>query len=151
MLPELNINDGFSGRTNVPASGSRAYEQDGATYGATQSQDQVLNTFNIDLALSVMDFGLAFFNAQQAQDRVLLRRKRTERMAQNLTLDIINAYCRVAAAQRSADITRAMLATCRDRNEVIRRLRKDNKISPFRAFDEISRFNEMERRQTAYE
>ena len=151
MLPELNFNDGFSGRTNVPASSSKAYKKDGATYGATQSQDQVLNTFNIDLALSVMDFGLAFFNAQQAHDRVLLRRKRTERMAQNLTLDIINAYCRVAAAQRSADITRQMLATCRDRNEVIRRLRKENKISPFRAFDEISRFNEMERRQAAYE
>ncbi len=151
MLPELNFNDGFSGRTNVPASSSQAYERDGATYGATQSQDQVLNTFNIDLALSVMDFGLAFFNGQQAQDRVLLRRKRTERMAQNLTLDIINAYCRVAAAQRSLDITRAMLVTCRDRNEIIRKLRKENKISPFRAFDEISRFNEMERRQTAYD
>ena len=151
MLPELNINDGFSGRTNIPASSSKAYARDGATYGATQSQDQVLNTFNIDLALSVMDFGLAFFNAQQAQDRVLLRKQRTQRMAQNLTLDIINAYCRVAAAQRSSNITRRMLSTCRDRNELIRRLRKDNKISPFRAFDEITRFNEMERRQTAYE
>ena len=151
MLPELNINDGFSGRTNIPASSSKAYASDGATYGATQSQDQVINTFNIDLALSIMDFGLAFFNAQQAQDRVLLRKQRTERMAQNLTLDIINAYCRVAAAQRSSNITRRMLSTCRDRNELIRRLRKANKISPFRAFDEISRFNEMERRQAAYE
>ena len=26
MLPELNINDGFSGRSNVPASGSKAYD-----------------------------------------------------------------------------------------------------------------------------
>ena len=151
MLPELNINDGFSGRSNTPASSSRAYASDGATYGATQSQDRVINTFNIDLALSVMDFGLAFFNSQQAHDRVLMRKQRTERMAQNLTLDIINAYCRVAAAQRSRDITRGMLATCRSRNEVIKRLRQANKISPFRAFDEIRRFNEMERRQTAYE
>ena len=151
MLPELNINDGFSGRSNTPASSSRAYARDGATYGATQSQDRYINTFNIDLALSVMDFGLAFFNSQQAQDRVLLRKQHTERMAQNLTLDIINAYCRVAAAQRSSDITRGMLATCRDRNELIKRLRQANKISPFRAFDEIRRFNEMERRQTAYE
>jgi len=150
MLPELNINDGFSGRNNIPASGSKAYEQDGATYGASQSQDRVLNTFNIDLALSVMDFGLAFFNTQQAQDRVLLRRKRTERMAQNLTLDIINAYCRVAAAQRSSDISLQMLETCKERNKTIQNLRRAKKISPFRAFDEITRFNEMERRQTAF-
>ena len=98
-----------------------------------------------------MDFGLAFFNSQQAHDRVLMRRQRTERMAQNLTLDIINAYCRVAAAQRAWGITQGMLATCRERNKVIKRLYSAKKISPFRAFEEIRRFNEMERRQTAYE
>ena len=151
MLPELNINDGFSGRSNIPASSSRAYKQDGATYGASQSQDTFINTFNIDLALSVMDFGLAFFNSQQANDRVLMRKKRTERMAQNLTLDIISAYCRVAAAQRSSEITRGMLEKCRNRNTLIKQLLKANKISPFRAFDEIRKFNEMERRQTAYD
>ena len=151
MLPELNINDGLTGRNNIPASSSKAYASDGATYGASQSQDKVINTFNIDLALSIMDFGLAFFNSQQAHDRVLMRRQRTERMAQNLTLDIINAYCRVAAAQSARDITRGMLTTCRERNKIIKRLRAANKISPFRAFDEIRRFNEMERRQVAYE
>ena len=151
MLPELNINDNFSGRSNIPASSSKAYDTDGATYGASQSQDKVLNTFNIDLALSVMDFGLAFFNSQQAQDRLLLRKQRTERMAQNLTLDIINAYCRVAAAQNAWGITSGMLAICRERNKTISSLRKKNQITPFRAFEEIRRFNEMERRQTAYE
>ena len=151
MLPELNINDGFSGRSNVPASGSKAYDSTGATYGASQSQDQVINTFNIDLALSIMDFGLAFFNSQQAHDRVLLQKQRTERMAQNLTLDIINAYCRVAAAQRAWGITNGMLAICRERNQTIKSLRRKNRITPFRAFEEIRRFNEMERRQTAYE
>ena len=151
MLPELNINDGLTGRNNIPASSSRAYTGDGATYGASQSQDKVINTFNIDLALSIMDFGLAFFNSQQAHDRVLMRRQRTERMAQNLTLDIINAYCRVAAAQRAWGITQGMLATCRERNIVIKRLYTAKKITPFRAFEEIRRFNEMERRQAAYE
>ena len=151
MLPQLNINDGFSGRSNVAASSSKAYDETGATYGASQSQDNNINTFNIDLALSVMDFGLAFFNSQQANDRVLMRKKRTERMAQNLTLDIINAYCRVAAAQRSSEISRGLLEKCRNRNTLIRQLLKAKKISPFRAFDEIRKFNEMERRQTAYE
>ena len=151
MLPELNINDGLTGRNNIPASSSRAYTGDGATYGASQSQDKVINTFNIDLALSIMDFGLAFFNSQQAHDRVLMRRQRTERMAQNLTLDIINAYCRVAAAQRAWGITQGMLVTCRERNKVIKRLYNAKKISPFRAFEEIRRFNEMERHQAAYE
>ena len=152
MLPELNINDGFSGRSNTPASGSKAYTGDGATYGPAQNQDRFLNTFNIDLALSVMDFGLAFFNSQQAQDRVLLRKQQTERMAQNLTMDIINAYCKVAAAQRAAELSRTMLQVCNERLNLIRNLRASKgKISEFRAFEEIRRFNDVDRRLTTFE
>ena len=150
MLPDITINNNFSGRSNVPASGSKAYKSDGATYGASQSQDQNINNFNIDFALSVMDFGLAFFNSQQANDRLLMKKQRTERMAQNLTLDIIHAYCRVAAAQRAQSITQGLLNTCRDRNELIGNLAKNKKITPFRAFDETRRFIEMERRLTTY-
>ncbi|OQA88257.1 MAG: Outer membrane efflux protein [Lentisphaerae bacterium ADurb.Bin242] len=150
MLPELNINNNFSGRSNVPASSSEAYAGDGATYGASQNQDKNINFFNIDLALSVMDFGLAFFNSQQAQDRLLLRKQHTERMAQNLTLDVVRAYCRVAAAQRAIDITRGLLETCRDRYTLISNLAKAKQITPFRAFDETRKFIEMERRLTAY-
>lgn len=154
MLPELNINDGFSGRSNIPASSSKAYTGDGATYDAAQNQDRFLNTFNIDLALSVMDFGLAFFNSLQAQDRVILRKRQTERMAQNLTMDIINAYCKVAAAQRAAELSREMLQVCHERLNLIRTLRASkgkDRISEFRAFEEIRRFNDVDRRLITYE
>lgn len=150
MLPELNINNVYTARSNIPASSSKAYAGDGATYGYSQNQDQDINYFNIDLALSVMDFGLAFFNSQQAQDRLFLRRQNTERMAQNLTLDVIRAYCRVASSQRAIDITRGLLETCRDRYTLISNLAKAKQITPFRAFDETRKFIEMERRLTVY-
>ena len=74
MLPELNISNNLTGRNNTPASSSKQLHGDGpGTYSYSQSQDKTVNYLNIDLALSVLDFGLAFFNTQQAQDRLLLR------------------------------------------------------------------------------
>lgn len=150
MLPEINFNEHFSGRTNTPASSSRSFKGEGLTYGATQSQDRVSNLFNIDFALSIMDFGLAFFNSQQAQDRVILRKQRTERMVQNLTMDVIHAYCKVAAAQRAVTITKDLLHACKNRAVLIERLAKARQITPFRAFEETRKFNEMERSLTAF-
>ena len=148
MLPEINISNSFTGRSNTPASSSKA--SGGATYGASTSSDRNINAFNIDFALSVMDFGLAFFNSQQAHDRYLMRQQRTERVSQNLTLDVVRVYFQVAAAQRAINITRGLLATCRDRYTLIKKLSDAKKITPFRAFDETSRFIEMERKLTDY-
>ena len=150
MLPELNVTDNFSSRNNTPASSSRKVGESGLTYGYSQSQDREVNYFNVDLALSVIDFGLAFFNTQQAQDRVYMREQRTVRASQNLTLDVVRAYFSVAAAQKAIRITTGLLEECRSRYELIQKLGKKGQIDPFRAFDETRRFIEMEKRLTNY-
>lgn len=151
MLPELNISNNYMERNNTPASSSRQIHGVGpGTYSYSQSQDRGINYFNIDLALSVLDFGLAFFNTQQAQDRLLLRQQRTRRAEQNLFLDTVRVYFQVAAAQRAVKITSSLLENCKNRYELINKLGDDGKISPFRAFDEVKRFVEMEKRLTNY-
>jgi outer membrane protein TolC len=150
MLPELNVSDSLTGRSNTPASGSRKIADNGLTYGYSTSQDRNVNYFNIDLALSVVDFGLAFFNTQQARDRVLIREQRTRRVAQNLTFDVVKTYFQVAAAQRAIKITTGLLEDCRSRYQLIEKLSKSRAITPFRAFDETKRFVEMEKRLTNY-
>ena len=72
-------------------------------------------------------------------------------MVQNLTMDVIHAYCKVAAAQRAVSITRDLLHACRNRIAMIERLARKRQITPFRAFEETRKFNEMERTLTAYE
>ena len=150
MLPELNISDSFTARSNTPASSSKKTAGDGLTYGYSTSQDRNVNYFNVDLALSVVDFGLAFFNTQQARDRVMIREQRTRRAAQNLTFDVVKAYFQVAAAQRAIKITTGLLEDCRSRYQLIEKLSKKRAITPFRAFDETKRFVEMEKRLTNY-
>ncbi len=151
MLPELNISNNLTGRNNVPASSSRQVHGHGpGTYSYSQSQDKTVNYLNVDLALSVLDFGLAFFNTQQSQDRLLLRQQRTRRAEQNLVLDTVRVYFQVAAAQRAIRVADKLLDECRDRYKLIEQMGDSGQITPFRAFDEVKQFVEMEKRLTNY-
>lgn len=151
MLPELNVSNNLTGRNNTPASSSKQLHGDGpGTYSYSQSQDKTVNYLNIDLALSVLDFGLAFFNTQQSQDRLLLRQQRTRRAEQNLVLDTVRVYFQVAAAQRAITITTELLKDCRNRYELIEKMEEAGQITPFRAFDEVRDFVDMEKCLTNY-
>ncbi len=151
MLPELTVSDNLTHRDNTPASSSRQLDGFGpGTYSYSQSQDRTVNYLNIDLALSVVDFGLAFFNTCQANDRMLLRQQHTRRAEQNLVLETVRLYFQVAAAQRAINITTRLLDECKNRYELIERMGAAGEITPFRAFDEAKRFVDMERRLTNY-
>ncbi len=151
MLPELNVSNNFTGRTNTPASSSKQIHGEGpGTYSYSQSQDRNVNYLNVDLALSVLDFGLAFFNTSQSQDRMLLRQQRTRRAEQNLVLDTVRVYFQVAAAQRAINVTNKLLDDCRNRYELIEKMGDSGEITPFRAFDEVRSFVDMEKRLTNY-
>jgi len=152
MLPELNVSNNLTSRDNIPASSSK--QVDGrsgpGTYSYSQSQDRTVNYLNVDLALSVLDFGLAFFNTCQSNDRMLLRQQRTRRAEQNLVLDTVRVYFQVAASQRAINITRKLLADCKDSCKLVANLAEAGRITPFRAYDETKKFMEMEKRLTNY-
>ena len=150
MLPDLSITDNFTTRNNQPGSRSKAVAKDGETYDYSTSQDKTINNLSVDLAFSLLDFGLAFFNSQQSHDRLLMKQRQLERLRQNLTLDVVRTYFKVAAAQRAVDITQNLLTQCKNRSAVIERLRKQNRITPFRAFEEINRLLTMEKRLSNY-
>ena len=150
MLPDISISNDYVGRSNSPGSSSKAVVGDGATYGYSRSSEKRINNFNIDFAFSILDCGLAFFNAQQSHDRMLLQEKAAERIKQNIVLDTAKAYFRVAVAQRAAKLTEDLLKECKDRYALIRKLRKENKIDPYLATEEINKFLAMEHRLRNY-
>ena len=151
MLPQLNINNNFTVRSNTPASSSEKLVASGRTYGASYSEDRAINYFNIDLMFSMLDFGLAYFNTRQQADRAVMTKFRNERAAQNLIFDVVRAYFRVAAAQRAQQLTSSLIEQCRVRYDQIYKLGQNRKITPSRAFEESRRLMDMEKRLTAYE
>ena len=151
MLPEFSVTDNFTTRDNQPGSRSRSVEKGGGgTYDYSTSQDRTINNLSVDLAFSLLDFGLAFFNSQQSHDRMLLKQRQIERLKQNLTLDVVRAYFKVASAQRALDITQTLLTECKQREQTVDSLLKAKKITPFRAFEEKNRLLTMERRLSNY-
>lgn len=150
MLPEINFNYTGTFRDRYAATSSKKEASSGASYGASTSQDKSINYFNLDFALSVMDFGLAFFNTQQAQDRALMVKQRNIRLAQNLVLDVTKVFFNVAVYQRAKLMAKDLLELCKDRSELISKLEKQRIIDPFRAFEERRKFNDMERRLEYY-
>ena len=150
MLPELNIKNTYTARNNTAASSSEKIGSGGLTYGYSSSTDDDVNDFSAGIALSTLDFGLAFFNTVQAKDRELMKEQQIRRTSQNLTLDVVKAYFKVASAQRAINITRKLLADCRDHYALIEKLAKSRAITPFRAFEETRKFMDMEKRLTNY-
>ena len=150
MLPDLNVNNTFTARSNEPGASSRKLDSAGLTFGPSQSVNENINNINIDLVLSVLDFGLAYCKTIQSNDRTLLRKQQRRRAAQNLTLDITKTYFRVAAAQRAIVISKSLLVSCRSRTKLIEKLGRSGQISPFRMFDENKRFVNLEKRLVAY-
>ncbi len=150
MLPDLNVSYNATARSNTPASSSRKLAGSGATYGASQGQDKNIGDFRIEMLLSVLDFGLAFINSSQAKDRMLVKRQQTIRAAQNLSLQVVKTYFKVAAAQRAINITRDLLRRCQSRNKLLDNIAQRHILSPFRLFDEHKRFVNLEKRLTAY-
>ena len=150
MLPELTLTNNFTARSNTPASSSKKLVTSGESYGASVSEDRNVNYLNIDLMLSMLDFGIAYFNTQQAQNRVYIRKQRTERAVQNLSFDVVRAYFKVAAAQRAIKMTTTLLEQCRSRYELIEQARQKKQITVPFAYQQATRFIDMEKRLTQF-
>ncbi len=150
MLPDLTITNDYKARNNIPGSSSKSLVTGGATYGFSQSQDQDENTFKVELLFSALDFGLAYLNVVQAQDRTLIEKQQTQRVAQNLRLDVAKAYFRVATIQGAIETTEKLLEECRNINVTFMELAKTKDVSLLRLLDEHKNFIRMQQRLMDY-
>ena len=151
MLPDLYISNGTTYRDNQPGSTSINVRTDEQSLAASRSSEKFENSLRLEMALSLLEFGLAYVNFAQAQDRELLAQYQTRRAAQNLALEVAQTYYKVAVAQQAIEDTEALLERCRNVQAELEKLGLDKKISPFRMFDESQRFIQLEKRLVAYQ
>ncbi len=150
MLPELNASMDATHRNNDPGSSSENIKTGAQTFAPSKSAEKDEADFKIEMALSTLDFGLAYFNASQAHDRTILAKQQTRRAAQNLKLDVVKTYLKVAAAQDAIEATEALLKKCDKIQDTILELRKSKTISGMRLLDESKRFYRLEKRLMTY-
>jgi outer membrane protein len=150
MLPELNVSMDATHRTNEPGSSSENIKTGAQTFAPSKSSEEDEVNFKIEMALSTLDFGLAYFNSSQAHDRGILAKQQTRRAAQNLKLDVVKTYLKVAAAQDAIETTEALIKKCHNIQDTITELSKAKRIDPMRLLDERKRFIRLEKRLMTY-
>ena len=99
MLPEINITNQLNSRNKTPGARSQSIQTGKQSLVSSRSIDNTVNNVNIQLAISTLDFGLAFLNSAQAEDRRLIAIEQKKRAAQNLVFDVVQTYFKVAASQ----------------------------------------------------
>ncbi|MBU8902464.1 MAG: TolC family protein, partial [Victivallales bacterium] len=150
MLPELNINNQLNSRNKTPGARSQSIETGKQSLVSSRSIDNTVNNIKIELAISTLDFGLAFLNSAQAEDRRLIAIEQKKRAAQNLVFDVVKTYFKVAASQDAIETAKKLLLKCRNLERVFIKLNNDKSVSPFRLLDERKRFIRLEKRLMSY-
>ena len=150
MLPELNMSMDATSRNNTAASNSENVKTGNQTFASSKSSEKDEVAFKLEMALSTLDFGLAYFNSSQAHDRMILTRQQTRRAAQNLKLDVVKTYLKVAAAQDAIETTEVLIKKCHNIQGVITELMKSKRVSAMRLLDERKRFIRLEKRLMTY-
>lgn len=145
MLPDLTVNDNMSKRNNNPESVAVNSQTGQKTDIAFYSQQQYQNTVNVDLAFSVIDFGLAYFKSVQAQDKLLITEEETRRAAQNLILDVTSAYFTVATAQYEMEKMEILIDQCDITDKDIEEIKKSKSMPLFSALYEQEQLLELKR------
>jgi len=140
MLPELNVSENVTNRNNEPGSSSESLITGTQSLEPSKSSQKFEADTKIELALSTLDFGLAYFNSMQAKDKNFYEEQQRRRTAQSLIVDVVTAYFKVAASQYAVERTEELLAKCDKVDELLDSLIKDKAISPLRALDERKRF-----------
>ncbi len=151
MLPDLTITNDIQSRTGEPGSSSQNIRTGQTSLVSSKSTENTVDTFKAELALSTLDFGLAFLNSTQSSDKVRIAKLTKRRAAQNLELDIVKIYFRVAAAQNAVEVTQDLLIRCKNIQEVITQVQKKGEVSPLRLIDEMKRFVVLEKRLVSYQ
>lgn len=99
-LPRLAARAGYTERSNVNASSSLNLDTGVPNFGASTSQDEGIFTTDLELSWNILDFGIAWIDARQASNEVLIAVEQQRRTTANIVRDVRDAYWRLVSAER---------------------------------------------------
>ncbi len=151
MLPDVQFGYDITARDNDPGSSSYNVFTDQESLTPSRSSSRTESNKTLDLALSVIDFGLAYFNSVQAQDKRLIVSAQKRRVAQDLIFKVVKKYLDVASAQHAIYATDEMLDRTGKIEKILTELQESKKLSPLVLLDEKKRFISLEKRLKTYQ
>ncbi|MBF0399488.1 MAG: TolC family protein [Magnetococcales bacterium] len=100
LLPRLAAKAGFDSRSSVEAASGYSLTTETSSAGYSTSQDRDKQYADLGLVWNVLDFGVSYFQAKQAADRVLVAEENRRKLAHSQFQEVQSAYWRAASAQQ---------------------------------------------------
>ncbi len=113
MLPQLVASAGYGGRSNDSGGTSIGIEDRTVSLRPSTSEERYHRVSSLGFSWSLLDFGVAYYRAQQKSDEVSMAEERRRKVAQNVLQDVRNAYWRAIAAQQLQPQVDQLLARTR--------------------------------------
>ena len=150
-LPSLRASYNESTRSNEPGATSEGIEDGFESLRASKSSERHLGYFRLEMALSSLDFGLAYINRHFENDqkkKAFINRSKAER---ELKFQVIQAYYSVAAAQYVLAKTQQELIKNEDTLKKVESLFDKQYISRFELFRFKRKFLQARKQLREYE
>lgn len=100
LLPQLVTNLGYNSRDNFSGASSRSLLTGVQSLQSSTSSDRDLFTADLNLSWNVLDFGVSYFRAHQAADRVLIAEEEKRKVINRMIKDVNTAYWRAVTNDR---------------------------------------------------
>jgi len=137
MLPKMTGTYDVSRRNRYSTSGSVAVYDDKATNEVVNqyntSSRKKTQTLKLEAAFSIVDFGMAYYNSKQAEDRVAFNDELVRRTAQNLAYDISQAYYEVAVSQTVMTEAQELIRKNDEMEARLDQLSEEKTVAPMQA------------------
>ncbi len=144
MLPSLSMNFKRTRRSNWRASSSRSFKSGSQSLESSVSSERLTRTYGLHFAWNLVDFGLSYLRARQAEEEARIRENRLLRVRQDLALDVAEAYWKTVMARKAAEKARMLLKKAKIRRATIQRQLKDNRINEVKGLESENTIAQMQ-------
>ncbi len=133
LLPDLDFGANYSQRDSDLVSNTRDVLTRAETNVSTTTQARENTTLNLTLTWNVLDFGISYIRARQAQLQVEILKNRRKRQKQTLALDITESFWKAALAEDALDYVREVRRELDAQREAIQRSVDERRLEPIAA------------------
>ncbi|MGH8489368.1 MAG: TolC family protein [Gammaproteobacteria bacterium] len=125
MLPQFVSNLSYNARDKFSGASSRSLITGRQSLESSTSSDRDVGEVELGLVWNVLDFGVSYYRAKQAADRVLIAEEQKRKAVNRIAQDVRTAYWRAVSAERLkgqlAALMRRVALALSDSREVVRK------------------------------
>ena len=114
MLPKLVVDLNYTSRSNYSGASSRSLVTGRRTLEPSTSSERDVFASMLGVTWNILDFGVAYYRAQQAADNVLIQEEQKRAVINRIVQDVRSAYWRAVSYQRLLTRMRSLRSEIRE-------------------------------------